>query len=1368
MHLLAAQPGGFVDDAGVITRIAQQPADIVVLSAADTTLALLAAAWSQLAAEAGTDADTLGLPTLRLANLLHLRQPASVDLYLDDVLQHARVIVIDHLGGESYWPYGTERIGELCRARGIALAMFSGDTSEDRNLLQKGTVEAEIARTLWRYLREGGAANARNFHRYLAATFFGQPLQVEPPRPLPTVALFHPRHEVATVENWQADWQPGAPCVPLLFYRAHLQAGNTAVFAHLCEALQAHGMNPLPLALLSLKDAVGVATVRRLCAEHRAALILNTTAFSQATLDSAAGSGGWQAELAAAAAGLAGDVPVLQLILSGGNEAGWQEDPQGLAPRDIAMHVALPEVDGRIITRAISFKGLDHHNPLTQSDVVQYRAHPERVAFVAELAQRWCRLRALPNADKRLALVLANYPTREGRLGNGVGLDTPASVIAILEALRDEGYALGELPADGDALMARLKEGITNDPAQWALRPAQQSLAMADYLAFFQRLPAASRGAVLARWGAPEADPMLRQGRFMLAGLRCGKVFIGIQPARGYELDPLANYHDPDLVPPHHYLAFYCWLREVWRCDALVHVGKHGNLEWLPGKSVALSGECWPDIALGPLPHLYPFIVNDPGEGTQAKRRAQAVIIDHLMPPLTRAESYGPTRDLERQVDEYYEALMLDGRRAEELRRSILAHILRHDLHRDLGLEAPRSAEEEQRLLNRTDAYLCELKESQIRDGLHIFGRSPADRLRRDTLLALARHPVGDGRGGNHGLTRALATDLGLGDDFDPLDADWSQPWQGARPALLAALGEGPWRNTGDTRERLELLALQVLEHGLPADGRAREHGLPANTLALEHGLLADGLEPGTRMQPAGSSPSPLAGEGRGEGSACKGAVAALPLSPSPSPTGGEGSQDEDASEQGDSRAADESTTSRWPRSTAVLARINGDLRPRLDACGPQELQQLLRGLAGRFVPPGPSGAPSRGRPDVLPTGRNFYSVDTRAIPTQTSWTLGLRSAERMIERYLQEHGDYPRAVGLSVWGTATMRTGGDDIAQAFALIGVRPKWADGSHRVADFEILPMSLLDRPRIDVTLRVSGFFRDAFANVIRLFDAAVQAVAELDEEAEVNPIRARIAAEAAALQAEGLPAGQARRRASHRVFGAKPGAYGAGLQGLIDSGNWESDADLAAAYLNWGGYAYGADDHGSEARDTLARRLAGIDLVMHNQDNREHDLLDSDDYYQFQGGMTAAVRHLAGRQPTVLFGDHSNPQAPAVRTLEEEISRVVRARVTNPKWLAGVKRHGYKGAFEIAATVDYLYAYDATARVVRDDQYARVADACLEDADTRAFLQQHNPDALREICERLLEAMQRGLWQAPGDYRERVERHLLAAERKLEEA
>ena len=1253
MHLLRTTPGGFVDDAAGVMRIDQTPAPIVVLSSADTTLSLLASVVPHLEAD---------FPAVRLANQAFLRQPASVDFYVDDVLKHARVIVIDHLGGEAYWPYGIESITTLARRNGQMLVMFSGDLQEDPNLVAKSTAEPALCDQLWRYLREGGAKNAEEFLRCIAFRALGYGREARAPSPLPAVAIYHPARQIATADDWKERWVQGAPVVAVLFYRAHLQSGNTDVFDALIVALEAQGLNPLPIAMASLKDPLSREVVQQLCADHDVSLVLNTTSFAAGVIDDPV------------PFELAGDAPVLQVILSGGNREDWLKDNHGLNSRDVAMHVALPEVDGRIITRAISFKGLAYRCKITQVDVVRYQPDFERVRFVAELSQRWCRLRQLANADKRIALVLANYPLSEGRIGNGVGLDTPASVVNILSMLDKEGYRVDAIPADGDALMQALTSGVTNDPVVRDLRPALQSLALHDYLDAFAKLPDNVQQELNARWGPPENDPTIRRGRFMIAGWRCGHVFIGIQPARSRERGDYASYHDAELVPPHAYLAFYFWLRLRFNVDAIVHVGKHGNLEWLPGKSVALSASCWPDLTLGAMPHLYPFIVNDPGEGSQAKRRAQAVIIDHLMPPLTRAENYGPLQHLERQVDEYYEALMVDPRRAKLLRKTILASIVEHRLHEELGLDKPRDSDTENALLTRADAYLCELKEAQIRDGLHVFGASPQGVQRRDTLLALGRYPTGDAQGANASVLTALARDLNLGDAFDPLDADWSAPWTGPRPAELKAVIDAPWRHHGDTRERLELLATSLLD-----------------------------------------GPSDAAG----------------------------------------------------PNTSQVLTRLNGDLLVRLDACGPQELKQLQRGLDGRFVPPGPSGSPSRGRPDVLPTGRNFYSVDTRAVPTRAAWTLGLKSANLLIERHLQEHGDYPRAIGLSVWGTATMRTGGDDIAQAMALIGVRPKWAAGSNRVTDFEVLPITIFNRPRIDVTLRASGFFRDAFANLMHLFDAAVQAVAELDDEAEdLNPIRARIMRERDEHMARGLDEKEARLRAGWRVFSTKPGAYGAGLQEMIDAKQWQNDADLARGFQSSGGYAYSQKGDGVEARDTFGARLSTIDVVVQNQDNREHDLLDSNDYHQFQGGMVAAVRHLSGTQPQAYNPDHSNPASPRIRTLQEEISRVIRSRVVNPKWIDGVKRHGYKGASELAATVDYLFGYDATARVVSDHQYALVADAYVNDADTRAFMQQHNPHALHSICERLTEAIQRGLWQSPGAYQDQIERHLLDAELQLE--
>ncbi len=1199
MHLLRTQPGGFVPDDG-IAHLAQTPAELVILCSGDSHLALLAEAARALPDD---------YPSLRLANPMQLQNHASVDLYVEEVLRHARVILLSLHGGIGYWRYGVEQLVALAE-RGALLIPVPGDDRPDPELSALGNLPAEQAERFWQYLRQGGLENAGQFYRCLASQCLGRDYAWREPQALPRVALFHPRHAEATLEHWRADWQAGCPVVALLFYRTHLQAANTAFIARFCERLAAQGLNPLPIALASLKESACLAQVEDWLERSDAALIVNTTGFAQSNPEAP--------ELRP----FRRDVPVLQAICSLDNRPLWLDNPQGLGPRDLAMHVALPELDGRIVTRPISFKGLAWRSERSESDVVCYLADDERMDFVAELARRWAELARKPNAEKRVALVLANYPTRDGRIGNGVGLDTPAAALNILRALRQQGYPVDGLPASGTELIRQLLGGVSNDLEHLDLRPCAQSLALDDYLACFARLPERNRQAVLARWGEPQQDPMFRDGRMMVAGLRYGLTFVGIQPARGYQLDPAAIYHDPDLVPPHGYLAFYFWLRHAYRADALLHVGKHGNLEWLPGKGVGLSAECWPDALLGPLPNIYPFIVNDPGEGAQAKRRTQAVIIDHLMPPLTRAESYGPLRDLERLADEFYDASLLDPRRAEQLRGEILVLLRDNRLDREIGLQL---SDDPDSWLPQLDAYLCDLKESQIRDGLHVFGESPSGRLRLDTLLALLRVPRGDGKGANAGLLKSLADDLGLG--FDPLACDMGEAWQGARPACLEERGGEPWRTLGDTRERLELLALHWIERCL-----------------------------------GGESP-PAA----------------------------------------------------WRASGEVLRGLCEQVAPTLDACShkPRNTSPLARQAAGGDSPP-----------------------MQRSIQCNASNSRRSRVSPRV------RQGSPPRS----------SRQAG----RAPCL------WQAGSQRVADFEILPVSLLDRPRVDVTLRVSGFFRDAFANLIRLFDAAVQAVAELDEAEELNPLAARVRLERQRLEAQGTAPAEARRQAGWRIFGAKPGAYGAGVQGAIEERLWETRADLAEVYLNWGGYAYGAADDGTPARERFAQRLERLQAVLHNQDNREHDLLDSNDYYQFQGGMLAAVETLRGAPVASYHGDHSQPDNPRIRTLKEELNRVVRARAVNPKWIAGMKRHGYKGAFELAATVDYLCAFDATSELIDDHQYALLADAYLLDAETREFVRQHNPQALRDMAERLVEAQRRGLWQEPGAYREALENLLLDVE------
>ena len=1242
MHLLRTQPGSQLP-VDSIADLGQTPAELVILCTGDSHLSLLAEVARQLPAD---------YPSLRLASPAQLSNHASVDLYVEQVLQHARVILISVHGGVSYWRYGIERLVELAE-RGAQVIMVPGCDNPDPELMALSTVPVTEVERLWQFLRQGGAGNALQLFNCIASQWLQREYSWVEPQPLPRVGLYHPQLANPRLADWQARRQAGAPVAALLFYRTQVQAANTGFIDVFCQRLQAQGLNPLPIAVASLKEAACLAQVEEWLDATDCALIINTTAFALSNPE------------APSARPFRRDIPVLQAICALDNHEQWQANAQGLGSRDLAMHIVLPELDGRLITQPISFKGLAWRSERSQSDVVCYQPHLPGMDFVAELARNWMALAYKSNADKRIALILANYPTRDGRIGNGVGLDTPAAALNILRALQQQGYPVEGLPDSGTALIHQLLGGVTNDLDSLDARPCAQSLALDEYLAFFNSLPAANQQSVRERWGEPQSDPMFRSGRLMIAGLRFGLTFVGIQPARGYQLDAAAVYHDPDLVPPHGYLAFYCWIRTAFSANAVIHVGKHGNLEWLPGKSVGLSEQCWPSAILGPLPNIYPFIVNDPGEGAQAKRRTQAVIIDHLMPPLTRAESYGPLRDLERLADEYYEASQLDLRRAAELRGEILLKVREASLDRELGLQLNADPNS---WLPQLDAYLCDLKESQIRDGLHVFGESPAGTLRRDTLLALLRIPRGDGQGGNASLLRALARDLEL--SFDPLDCDMAAPWLGPRPAVLAELSDDSWRSAGDTRERLELLALQLIE------------ATDCESIGIE--------------------------------------------------------------------------------SSQVLQRLREQIAPLLDACGPAEMYGLLAALSGRFVPAGPSGAPSRGRLDVLPTGRNFYSVDVRNLPTPTAWRIGVQAADRLLERHLQDHGDHLRQLGLSMWGTATMRTGGDDMAQALALMGVRPVWHAGSQRVERFEVLPLAQLGRPRVDVTLRVSGFFRDAFSNLIRLFDDAVQAVVDLDEPEEMNPLSARVWRESLTLQDSGLDEFEARKQAGWRVFGSKPGAYGAGVQNAIDQRLWQTREDLAEVYLNWGGYAYGTHSEGTPARAQFAERLEQMQAVLHNQDNREHDILDSNDYYQFQGGMLAAVETLRGAKVASYHGDNSQPDTPRIRTLKEELNRVVRARAANPKWIDGMKRHGYKGAFELAATIDYLFAFDATSELVDDHQYALLTDAYLLDKSTRDFIQQHNPGALQDILERLLEAQQRGLWQHPGEYREALENLLIDSE------
>ena len=1208
MHLLATT-SGVIDGAAEAVDLKQTPADIVILSAADSELANLASACDVLGENA---------PSLRLANLMLLQHNYAVDLYCEKTLAHAKLIVVRLLGGESYWSYGIANLKALAAEHHIKLAILPGGTESDLTTTALSNINPADTERLRQYFALGGAENAVNALRYCSG-FIGLERAANPPSLFAPAALY--RQSIGANGN-----------IGIVFYRSVIEGGQTAPIDQLCDALSLRGFSVSALYIASRKDKTSKSLITETWRDAPPDVIINATSFAvgDETQDPLA----------------AFDCPVLQVTLAGSSEDEWQNSTRGLGPKDLAMSVVLPELDGRICSRAISFKADAQWHEKTQCRIVTYKPVPDRINFVADLATTWGRLRTTPNAEKCTAIILANYPNKDGRIANGVGYDTPASTIAILEALQNAGHTIKNAPDSGNALIEALQAGRSNAASGKA---SSITLSIGDYIHYYNGLPGAIQQSLEERWGPPGRDPFIQGNAFQLPLLQFGNAIVGIQPARGYNIDPKATYHDPALVPPHGYLATYFWLRHVFGAHAIIHNGKHGNLEWLPGKATALSANCWPEVVLGPTPQLYPFIVNDPGEGTQAKRRTSAVIIDHLTPPLTRAETYGPLKDLEALVDEYYLASGLDRRRLGALKNNILDLTRHHRLDKDAGFTGDDDND-----LQKLDAFLCDLKEAQIRDGLHILGTSPEGQQETDLLVALTRVPRGTGEGGDASIIRALADDLQLG--FDPLACEFAAPWTGPRPDELAVVSNDPWRTNGDTVERLEITAASLVAHS-----------------HADH-LLGDGT-----------------------------------------------------------------------KSDVVLNTITSTILPALRSCGPNEMANLIRALNGKRVSPGPSGAPTRGRLDVLPTGRNFFSIDNRTLPTPTAWSLGQKSAAALLTRHFQDTGQHLATAGLSAWGTSNMRTGGDDIAQALALIGVKPIWDPASWRVTGFETIPLAVLGRPRVDVTLRISGFFRDAFPAQIELIDKAIQTVGALEEPEDENPIAARMNSETAALAASGIPEAEAKSLASHRIFGAKPGAYGAGLQTLIDEGIWETRADLAAAYVTWGAYAYGAKADGINSEAIFKTRLVSIQAVIHNQDNREHDVLDSDDYYQFEGGMSAAIETASGRKPATYHNDHSRPERPVVRTLDEEVARVIRSRVVNPKWIAGVKRHGYKGAFEIAATVDYMFAFAATADAVKSHHFDLAFDAYIADADTLKFIADNNPHALKEIAARLEEAIARGLWQ-----------------------
>jgi cobaltochelatase CobN len=1184
-------------------------------------IALLSTSDTDLLSARGSGADYV------LAN------PArSAHAELAEVLEACDLIVARVLGSPQLLCSGFDRF----RGTGKPMVVLGGEQTPDAGLMELSTVSMGVAADAHVYLAHGGPGNLRQLHAFLSDTVLLTGVGFEPPIEQPVWGLL-PRDLPVKASR---------PSIGILFYRAQHDAGNTAYVEALADAVDAAGGVGVPTFATSLRDAP--ADLLEYLAKCDA--LITTVLAAGGTKPAAASAGGddeaWDVRALAAL-----DVPILQGLCLTWDRASWAASEEGMSPLDVATQVAVPEFDGRIITVPFSFKETD------ADGLPSYVADHERCRRVAEIAVSYARLRHIPPTQRRIAIVLSAYPTKHARIGNAVGLDTPVSVIRLLRAMREAGYHLGapgEIPGTGpldpvegedqdttagNALIHALIAAGGQDP-EW-LTAEQLSgqpvrISAQTYRRWLAELPVDLVAAVTQAWGEAPGELFVDRsrdpdGEIVAATLQAGNVVILVQPPRGFGENPIAIYHDPDLAPSHHYLALYRWLEREFGAHAVIHVGKHGNLEWLPGKNLGLSASCGSDAALGSLPLIYPFLVNDPGEGTQAKRRAHATIVDHLVPPMARAETYGDIARLEQLLDEYAQVNAMDPAKAPALRGEIWTLIQAAQLDHDLGLNAPPEDEVFDEFVLHVDGWLCEIKDAQIRDGLHVLGRAPeGDELVNLVLAVLRPSQI---FGGQVNGVMGLRTALGLSDDAPTAEVD----------ALEA---------------RARQLVVALAASGWSVDAVPR---IVDSIHAAQHEAVATALR-----------------------FACREVV------------------------------------------------------PRLAHTG-DEITAILHALDGGYVPAGPSGSPLRGLINVLPTGRNFYSVDPKAIPSRMAFQTGQAMAESLLRRHLDEVGDYPQSVGLSVWGTSAMRTSGDDIAEVLALLGVMPVWDDASRRVIGLEAIDLTELGRPRIDVTVRISGFFRDAFPHVLAMLDDAVRLVADLDEPGHLNFVRQHTR--------DDLVAHGDQRRATTRIFGSKPGSYGAGMLPLMEAGNWRDDHDLAEVYSAWGGFAYGRDLDGVPAREDMEANYRRIAVAAKNVDTREHDIADSDDYFQYHGGMVATVRALTGAEPKAYVGDSTTPDAVRTRSLTEETARVFRARVINPRWISAMQRHGYKGAFELAATVDYLFGFDATAGVVPDWMYAQLAENYVVDKDNQDFMKHANPWALRGIIEKLSEAVDRGLWEQP---------------------
>ncbi|WP_148282956.1 cobaltochelatase subunit CobN [Pseudogulbenkiania sp. NH8B] len=1387
-----------------------------------------------LLTHAGTDLTALhraetelpeGFVPVAGVNLQTVDSAERMAALLAGPLADTRIVVVRVLGRAQTIP-GFEELLKDAKAHERALIVVSGTGEPDPELAALSSVPPALQHEVTAYLQAGGSGNMAQLLRCLSDRLLMSGFGYQPPTPLPEHGIYHPELSgLATLDEWAAIRQPDWPTVGITFYRAHWMSGNTRFIDMLVDMLAERRLNALPVYTASLRtlDETGMPAALQFFGEPRPSVasessarrpehsdrdstngtareraprnaaidsrsrmagvpvidvLINTTSFAMGDVNAdGPTAAGWSV-----AAFERLDIPVIQAITSSMTQQQWEASERGLNPLDTAMNVALPEFDGRIVSVPMSFK----HD----EDETHYAPLADRVRRVAGIAARQVALRRIPAENKRIAFIFTNSNSKASQIGNAVGLDSPASLFTLLHAMREQGYHLPGLPESSDALIHELidrgaydEDYLTADQ----LSKAIASVPAARYAEWFGQLPDLLQQKMLERWGEAPGSAYVHEGKLVFAGLEFGNAFVALQPPRGYGMDPDAIYHTPDLPPTHHYYALYCWLRDDWKADAIVHVGKHGTLEWLPGKGVGVSEHCFPDALLGDLPMFYPFILNDPGEGSQAKRRAHSVIIDHLTPPMTTADTYGPLAQLTQLVDEYYQVEMLDPAKLPLLQQQIWDLIkeakLDSDLAAMLGHDHDHGHAHEHHDHHGHEHGHHEHDHDHHEHAHPHAAATPASKYRMQPVKpAMKQTGAAASVGGQYRPTAAKPHSHGHDHhhghghdhhhhghhDHDHHDHDHHHEWDATLnedgvPLTLAKMeGVDVAHLIEDIDGYLCELGAAQIRDGLHILGKVPQGealvdmvcalvrlpnlaipSLPAS-IAAALGMDWNGLQDdkGKRLENVPPQLQALAGTPLVTRADALDAVNAL----------GRRLVATLAEHGFDASVIDATLAEALPGSAdtgaikTTLAFVCRELVPNL-ARTTEEIANLLHGLAGGYVPAGPSGAPTRGMAHVLPTGRNFYSVDPRSLPSQAAWRIGTELANEVLARHRKETGHLPETVSISVWGTSAMRTHGDDIAEILALLGVRPRWQAESRRITGIEVIPLAELARPRIDVTVRISGFFRDAFPHLIHLVDEAVHTVARLDEPVEQNFVRKHYLADLGHDLFQGLPSEAAGQRALYRVFGSKPGTYGAGILPLINEQNWETDADFATAYINWGGYAYGQRDNGTDARADFRHRLSGVEVALHNQDNREHDIFDSDDYLQYHGGMIATIRSLTGRQPRHYFGDSHNPDNPAVRGLKEEVLRVFRSRVANPKWIASIQKHGYKGGLELTATVDYLFGYDATAHVVDDWVYEQLAETYALDQQMQDFFAESNPWALNAITERLLEAAQRRLWEEP---------------------